>query len=358
MTAPLAAELGFSRPGFGLNVGLAIPAGGVTALVGPSGGGKSTLLRLLAGLERPDSGRIQHGERVWFDQARRIDLAPRRRGVGLLFQDYALFPHLSVAGNIAYGLRRGAGRDQVVAQWLERLQLQSFAARRPDTLSGGQRQRVALARALAPGPEVLLLDEPFSAIDIGLRQSLRPLFQELVGAGHPRPTLLVTHDLDDVRHLADWVGVLIAGELRQFGPCEQVFARPADVEVARLLGWQNLLRVGGWEGELARGAWGELAVGPEIARARPDVLAIRTEGVRLAQERGLAVEVLRAIEMGGYRVLPCRLPDGTRLRVHLAGAEVPPPPGSRARLRVPAACLVPLSDDQAGLRSRLPGSVG
>ena len=234
----LAASLDFRRPGFRLRMDIAIPPTGVTALIGPSGCGKSTLLRLLAGLETPAAGHIRHGERVWLDRAHRIDLAPRHRRVGLLFQEYALFPHLSVAGNISYGLPRGRDREATVARWLSQLQLDGLAERRPDRLSGGQRQRVALARALASEPDVLLLDEPFSAVDFSLRQALRLLFQEVV-ADRQVPTILVTHDLDDVRQVADRVGVLIDGELRQLGPSPKVFARPTDAEVARVLGWQN-----------------------------------------------------------------------------------------------------------------------
>jgi molybdate transport system ATP-binding protein len=344
----LEASLDFSRPAFRLRLDLRVPPTGVTALIGPSGCGKSTLLRLLAGLETPAAGHIRHGERVWLDRAHRIDLAPRHRRVGLLFQEYALFPHLSVAGNISYGLPRGRDREATVARWLSRLQLDGLAARRPETLSGGQRQRVALARALASQPSVLLLDEPFSAVDFSLRQALRLLFQEVV-ADRQVPTILVTHDLDDVRQVADRVGVLIDGELRQLGPTAEVFARPADAEVARVLGWHNLLPVASWDGRTARGDWGTLRLGPREPAARADVIAIPPDGPRLNAEHGLPVVIQWVIDMGGYHALSCRLSDHSPLRVHLPRSAPCPEPGTRTWLDIPADSVIPLP-----ARSNLP----
>jgi len=336
----LDADLEFRRAAFRLAARIRVPETGITALVGPSGCGKTTLLRLLAGLERPMSGYIRHGERVWFDRGQRIDLAPKHRRAGLMFQDYALFPHLSVTRNVAYGQPHGDGEGEV-RFWLDRLQLKPFAERRPHALSGGQKQRVALARALASRPEVLLLDEPFSAVDLGLRQSLRLLFQEVV-AERALPTVLVTHDLDDVRHLADRVGVLIAGELRQFGPTSEVFSHPLDVEVAQVLGWDNRLPVSGCEGGWARGDWGRLRLNGSCSSGFPEHIAIRPHGPRLTDGTGLSVEIARVTDMGGYRVLLCRLPDRTALRIHLPSDQHPPALGVQTRLRVPDDCIVPL----------------
>ncbi|AFL75321.1 ABC transporter ATP-binding protein [Thiocystis violascens] len=337
----LEASLDFSRPGFRLRLDLCVPPTGVTALIGPSGCGKSTLLRLLAGLEIHAAGHIRHGDRTWLDRAHRIDLAPRHRRVGLLFQEYALFPHLSVAGNIAYGLPRGRDREAAVAFWLARLQLDGLAARRPETLSGGQRQRVALARALASEPAVLLLDEPFSAVDCSLRQSLRLLFQEVL-ADRSVPTILVTHDLEDVRLIADRVGVLIDGELRQIGPTHEIFARPIDAETARVLGWHNLLSVSSWDRQTAHGAWGALRLGPHEPSRRADAIAILPDGPRLNAERGLPVEVARVSDMGGYQALFCRLTDRSLLRIHLAQAAQCPEPGTQTRLDVPEDTIISL----------------
>ncbi|EXJ14925.1 sulfate/molybdate ABC transporter ATP-binding protein [Imhoffiella purpurea] len=336
----LEADLDFRRAGFRLAARIRVPETGITALVGPSGCGKTTVLRLLAGLERPRSGHIRHGEHVWFDRGRGIDLAPRLRRVGLMFQDYALFPHLSVARNVAFGQPRGDGAE-AVRFWLERLQLLPFAERRPHALSGGQRQRVALARALASRPEVLLLDEPFSAVDLGLRQSLRLLFQEVV-ADRSMPTVLVTHDLDDVRHLADRVGVLVEGELRQFGPTAEVFSTPCDAEVARVLGWDNRLPVSGCEDGWVRGGWGCLRLNGALASGIPELVAIRPHGPSLTEGPGLEVEIARITDMGGYRTLLCRLPDRTALQIHLPPQASPPPPGTRTRLSIPEHCILPL----------------
>jgi len=338
---PLIADLAFSRPGFDLRLAIRTPATGITALIGPSGGGKTTLLRLLAGLERPQAGHIRHGERMWFDSARRIDLAPGRRQLGFLFQQAALFPHLSVAGNIAYGLPSGVDREREVARWLARLQLAGFAARRPDSLSGGQRQRVALARALAPRPSVLLLDEPFSAVDPDLRQSLRLAFLELMRE-QPTPTLLVTHDLDDVRQLADWVGVVIDGGLRQFGSTAEVFARPVDAEVARILGWPNLLQVDHWEGDVAHGGWGRVRVAARPEEPRAEVIAIRPDGLRLGDALGLEIEITRVIALADDRTLLGRLPDHTAIQIRLDSRTPTPRPGSRTRLGIPHAAIIPL----------------
>lgn len=225
-------------------VSLDVAAGETVALLGPSGCGKSTVLRVVAGLERPDAGSVAVAGRDV------TALPPEARGVGLVFQDYALFPHLSVLGNVAYGPRvRGAGRAAAEARAREALalvDLPGLEARRPAGLSGGQAQRVALARALATGAGLLLLDEPMSNLDERLRAELRAGLRSLfarVGAG----VLLVTHDQREARALAGRVAVMRAGELVQVGGAEEVFARPATAWVAAFLGESNLLPDGaGW----------------------------------------------------------------------------------------------------------------
>lgn len=178
----------------------------VTALLGPSGAGKTTVLRCLAGLERPDSGRIDFAGETWCDVAARRCLSPQARGVGFMFQEPALFPHLSVAANVGYGLRRLAPgeRRRVVADLLARLGLADLAARLPHELSGGEQRRVALARSLAPRPRLLLLDEPFSALDADLRSDVRSRLRDWLAAGSI-PVVLVTHDRADADALADEV---------------------------------------------------------------------------------------------------------------------------------------------------------
>ena len=207
---------------------------GVIALVGPSGAGKSTVLRAIAGLTTPARGSIELGGETWFSSERRVDVPPDRRSVGVVFQDYALFPHMSVRRNVVYGGTRDA--DSL----LRRFRIDHLHAAKPDALSGGERQRVALARALARDPRVLLLDEPLSALDAHTKDQVRGELRE-----HLRelalPTLLVTHDFDDAAVLAEQVGVIVEGRLVQLGTPQQLVAAPADAFVASLTG-ANLMR--------------------------------------------------------------------------------------------------------------------
>jgi ABC-type sulfate/molybdate transport systems ATPase subunit len=212
------------------------------ALVGPSGAGKTTMLRAIAGLLRPESGRITCGGEVWFDGAKDVSLPPDRRRVGLVFQDYALFPHLSVRQNIEYA------RHQRADDYLDRFSIRHLERARPPNLSGGERQRVALARALARDPGVLLLDEPLSALDTHTKAGVRAELHDLL-RGLGIPVLLVTHDFEDAAALADRVGVIVAGELRQIGTPAYLVEEPRDPFVASFTG-ANLLN--GW-GERAAG---------------------------------------------------------------------------------------------------------
>jgi molybdenum ABC transporter ATP-binding protein len=225
-------DLDHALRGFSLRLTLDVGRETV-ALVGPSGVGKSTVLRGVAGLIRPDGNRILLDGEVWFDSALRIDRPPDERSVGLVFQDYALFPHMTVRSNVAFG-----GRERV-GELLERLRISHLADARPRSLSGGEQQRVAIARALARDPAVLLLDEPLSALDThtkaAVRGELRQLLDELA-----LPTLLVTHDFDDATALADRIGVLVDGQLLQIGTPDDLVARPASAFVASLTG-ANLL---------------------------------------------------------------------------------------------------------------------
>ncbi len=206
------------------------------------------MLRAVAGLRRPDTGRVALGSRVWFDAARKVDLAPEARSVGLVFQEYALFPHMTVAKNVAFGGGGGGGGGRV-AELLERFGIAALAGERPSALSGGERQRVALARALAREPRVLLFDEPLSALDAHTRASVRAELQELL-AELDLPTLLVTHDFRDAAALADRIGVVVEGRLRQVGTAAELIDAPADPFVVSLTGG-NLLT--GTARALARG---------------------------------------------------------------------------------------------------------
>jgi len=221
--------------------------GELLALVGPSGSGKSTILRTIAGLYRPGAGRVAVDAETWFDHSAGVWLAPHRRRAGLVFQSYALFPHLTTVGNIetALGhLARGQRRARA-GQLLELVHLAGLEARRPAELSGGQQQRVAVARALARDPKVLLLDEPFSAVDKTTRQRL---YRELAELRRQlrMPVVLVTHDLDEAMMLADRMTVLHRGRTLQSGPPFELMAQPDTPEVARLVDLKNV-----FDGEVA-----------------------------------------------------------------------------------------------------------
>jgi molybdate transport system ATP-binding protein len=213
----------------------------VTVLFGPSGCGKTTVLRSLAGLERPEEGMIRFGSEVWFDAGQSINLPPQRRGIGFVFQDHVLFPHLTVAGNIGYGLRHlpSAERTQRIGEILERFELAALASQFPRQLSGGQRQRVALARALVCRPRLLLLDEPLSSLDTSLRRELRGELRRHLNACDI-PVLLVTHDRDEALTLGDEIVVMSEGRMRHAGPVLEVFNRPIDAEVAKIVGVETL----------------------------------------------------------------------------------------------------------------------
>jgi ABC-type sulfate/molybdate transport systems ATPase subunit len=215
---------------------------GTVALIGPSGAGKTSVLNAVAGLVKPSSGRIAVDADVWYDSAKGVFRKPDERRVGLVFQQYALFPHLTVRENVAY-----AGRARV-DELLERFHVAALANARPAELSGGEQQRVALARALAREPDVLLLDEPLSALDAHTKSAVRLELSELL-RDLGLPVILVTHDFEDAAALTDEVGVLVDGKLRQRSTPAELVARPLDAFVASLTG-ANLLhgrarRVGG-----------------------------------------------------------------------------------------------------------------
>lgn len=217
---------------------------GTTVLFGASGSGKTTVLRCLAGLETPDAGRIVCGESVWFDSAARRNLPPQDRRVGLTDAKGQLFPHLSVRDNLLFGPRlgRGAGPDLAVRfdRWVAAFDLAGLLERKPAGLSAGERQRVALARTLLSAPRLLLLDEPFTNLDAPTRRRCRDAWREHRTAAN-LPTLLVTHDRDELLALADRLVVLDGGRVVQSGRVEAVFERPADPATATLLGIDNLL---------------------------------------------------------------------------------------------------------------------
>ncbi len=227
------ADLGALR----LEVDLDVAPGRCLALAGPSGAGKSSTLRIAAGLLRPASGRVTSGDQVWLDTARDVDRHPEERRCGYVFQDYALFPHQRAWQNVAYALRdrpRAARRSEA-RDWLERFGLKDLADARPATLSGGERQRVALARALARRPDVLLLDEPLSALDSRTRAAAQRQLAEVLSTTEV-PTILVTHDFTEAAILGDEVAVIDGGRVVQQGSPSELAARPASAFVADFTG--------------------------------------------------------------------------------------------------------------------------
>jgi len=224
-----------------LDLALDCAPGELLAIIGPSGAGKSTTLRAIAGLHHPTSGSVVCGGQVWLDTARGLDLPAHRRRVGLVFQDYALFPHMTALGNVmaAMGHLPSPERAPRAAALLARVHLAGLEERRPAELSGGQQQRVAVARALARDPAVLLLDEPFSAVDRATRRRLQVELANL-RQGLAIPIILVTHDLDEAASLADRMVLMHRGRGLQTAPPSEMLARPASAEVARLLDLRNL----------------------------------------------------------------------------------------------------------------------
>jgi molybdate transport system ATP-binding protein len=259
----------------------------VTVLLGPSGSGKTTLLRCLAGLERPQAGYIRFGDRVWFDAATGVHLAPDLRDIGVLFQDYALFPHLTVERNIAFAAR-GLARDAAarrVAELLEMFRLGGLEARRPRELSGGQQQRVALARAVFRRPKLLLLDEPLSALDRAtgdeVREELRGLIETLA-----IPAYVVTHDRADALTLADTTMLVDQGRIIQRGATPDVFDSPATPAAAKLVGVDTILlgRIASVESGLAHVvvAGHKITVGTTASVGHEVALCLRAEDVTIA----------------------------------------------------------------------------
>src|SRR3989475_4961669 len=244
MTAPaigLDVALTTRLPGFTLDVSWTA-GDGVAVLFGPSGAGKTLTLQCLAGLVEPDAGRVVVDDRVLFDAKAGMNLPPQQRRVGYVFQGYALFPHLTVAGNVGFGLRDRSRQDRErrVVEVLERLDLAGLAHRRPSQLSGGQRQRVALGRALAIDPALLLLDEPLSALDSPLRRALRDELRSIL-SGWGTAAVLVTHDFTEAYRLADRIIIYQGGRVIQSAPRSELLWQPASEAVARIMGLRNVL---------------------------------------------------------------------------------------------------------------------
>jgi iron(III) transport system ATP-binding protein len=307
---------------------LAVDEGEILALLGPSGCGKTTTLRIIAGFEVPDSGtvavrgQVMAGEGHW--------VPPERRGIGIVFQDYALFPHLMVADNVAFGLR-GLGRAERadrVRNALEQVGLHDLAARYPHELSGGQQQRVALARALAPAPAVLLLDEPFSNLDADLRAHMRDEVERVLRAARTT-AVFVTHDQQEAFTLADRVGVLRRGRLEQLASPEQVYHHPGTQFVAEFVGAADFL-----PGQVTpEGIVTEVGVFGNVDRldsgTRVEVM-IRPDDITFAPHREGSGVITRRSFRGSETLYSIRLPSGRHVHSSQPSASMFPM-GTRVR---------------------------
>ncbi len=293
-------------------VSLTLAAGGVTTLVGPSGCGKTTTLRLVAGFEAPDAGEVRIGTRTVAGPG--VWVPPEQRRVGMVFQQLALFPHLDVAGNVGYGLAgwKRERRRARVADLLELVGLAGYDRRRPDELSGGQAQRVALARALAPQPEVVVLDEPFSSLDVTLRGELRAEVRRILRA-EAATALLVTHDQDEALAMGDEVAVMLEGRLAQVGPPVAVYASPAGAAVATFLGDANLLSGEAHGGVLATVIGAVPLDGPD----GPATGLVRPEDLELDEADDGAGIVVDVEYYGHDQLVSVALQSGQRLRARL-----------------------------------------
>jgi iron(III) transport system ATP-binding protein len=276
------------------NMSFELQSGQIVALLGPSGCGKTTTLRLIAGFERPDSGSISLEDSVLYGAG--IDLPPERRGIGFVFQDYALFPHLSVLENVTFGLS-SLNKTQRLARAREVLGMVGllvFQDRLPSQLSGGQQQRVALARALAPRPKLILLDEPFSSLDANLRASTRLEVRRILEA-FGATALLVTHDQEEAMSFADRVIVMRDGHIEQDGTPESVYGQPRTAFVANFLGRTNLIPARA-SGSVASSVLGVIAL--KTPENGPVMLSVRPESLKLG-DSGLAAAVV-AREFKGH----------------------------------------------------------
>jgi sulfate/thiosulfate transport system ATP-binding protein len=294
-------------------------AGSITALLGPSGSGKSTVLRMIAGLELPTAGRI------WMGDDELTIRSVQERAVGFVFQHYALFRHMNVADNVAFGLRvrkeEKDSRDARVKELLELVQMTHFAHRYPDQLSGGQRQRVALARALAPRPQVLLLDEPFGALDAKVRQDLRRWLDELhreLGV----TSLLVTHDQEEALELANQVVVMHEGRVEQAGAPADIYNDPATAFVAGFVGAANVLHGHVVHGHVHLGTF-QVPGADHLEEGAAAAAYVRPHDVRVSKEEtGVRGTIERMATLGWLARLSIRLPGGETLVAHVPHDEL------------------------------------
>ena len=324
------------------NVSLMIEHGSLVCLLGPSGCGKTTTLRLIAGFVEPTGGEIHVGKRVVSTPTQ--SLPPERRNMSMIFQSYALWPHMTVTENIVYGLKLRKIDSDTIRKKLQAIlsttRLAPLADRYPGELSGGQQQRVALARALIVEPETLLLDEPLSNLDANLREEMRFEIRRLHDE-YRYTTVYVTHDQSEAMTTSDVIAVMNAGKIEQAGSPEEVYDRPRSEFVARFIGMSNVIKgkalgvdTMSFAGTPLRVAGGPLKVGADVA------VSIRQQNIRLlakepdAKDNMVAARVVRQVFLGSNRDYMVEAADGTQLRVVTSASESVPP-GDTVWLHLP-----------------------
>ncbi|MEX1207327.1 MAG: ABC transporter ATP-binding protein [Acidimicrobiia bacterium] len=326
---------------------LTASTGQVLGLVGPSGSGKTTALRLIAGFERPDRGSVEVAGEIVVDQDTFVP--PERRSVGMVFQDFALFPHMTVGGNIGYGIPKGDGRHRRVTEVLDMVGLSGMEKRMPHELSGGEQQRVALARALAPSPAVVMLDEPFSNLDAPQRERVRREVRGILVEARAT-AIFVTHDQEEALAVSDILAVMRDGQVLQSATPHDLYRKPVDRWVARFLG----------EGEFLDGTVSAGVVDTALGRFPVDTslsgsveVLIRPEHVRLTEDEGGAALVVEREFYGHDQLVTLHLDGGRRLLAR-AGPDVIFNPGDHARYEITevvvfeAASLQPPASSKSG----------
>lgn len=309
-------------------VDLEVKSGRFAALLGPSGCGKTTVLRSMAGLETPDRGEIEIGGVKVFGPDTFVP--PEKRRVGMVFQEYALFPHLSVAQNVGFGLSRNGNSADRVKEMLTLVGLADARGRMPGELSGGEQQRIALARALAPRPDVILLDEPFSNLDAALRVRVRAEVRQILRQAGVT-AVFVTHDQEEALSMADEIAVMMNGKILQTGAPQAVYRRPVSREVATFLGEANFLR-GRADGSQAVCEIGRLPMNEDVA-GEIDIL-IRPEDLAITTGPGGTAEIVDVEFFGHDELVELRLESGRKLLSRQWGACGSLEVGRRVNLHV------------------------
>lgn len=320
------------------NLTVGVGKGEFFSLLGPSGCGKTTTLRLIAGLERPDEGTVTIGKEVVASPHAWVP--PEKRGIGIVFQDYALFPHMSVEQNVAFGLR-GCKRAEAkirVEELLTMTGLAGLAGRYPHELSGGQRQRVALARSLAPRPRVILLDEPFSNLDADLREELRSETRRILKE-EGATAVLVTHDQEEAFSLSDTVGVLRSGTLEQLGTPAEIYHRPSSKFVADFVGKADFIE-GIADGGMVHSAFGSFPLDDERYPGTGRIeLMVRPDDVDFVPDPAGQAVITEARFLGASVLYRLRFPDGRMVHAVKPSAELTPV-GSKVQVKVDAGHVV------------------